>query len=110
VDQQRPVDFESFRALVSGVLEVDDTAITGESRFVEDLGLDSLTALTLSVEIEVLLDRHQSTLDVDWFLNIRTVRDAYLYYLERASMPVEPLTEGVIESIQEERSQGGSAL
>lgn len=43
---------EEVRALIAYILEKDPEQITPETRFVEDLGMDSMTALEILAAIE----------------------------------------------------------
>lgn len=43
---------EQIRSMIAEVAEVDEGEITGEKRFVEDLGFDSMMALEIFAKLE----------------------------------------------------------
>jgi acyl carrier protein len=46
------VDREELRALIAEVIDVDVAEVTDDAHFAEDLEIDSLTALEVTVQIE----------------------------------------------------------
>lgn len=43
---------KEIRTLVAGILEIDESKITSDVRFVEDLGMDSMMALEILASVE----------------------------------------------------------
>lgn len=67
-----------FEELVKIIVEVKEDAniedIKPETRFVEDLGADSLDVLSI---VELIENEFQITIDDDELMKIATVQDAY---------------------------------
>ncbi|WP_431044255.1 acyl carrier protein [Streptomyces sp. P1-3] len=51
-DTATTLDLDELRTLIADVLDVDEEELTEEANFVEDLGVDSLMALEVMVELE----------------------------------------------------------
>lgn len=43
---------KDIRTLVAGILEIDESRVTPDVRFVEDLGMDSMMALEILASVE----------------------------------------------------------
>ena len=67
-------DFDSFRKIVANTLKIDGEELTLETRFREDLGIDSLDMVGL---IGVLEKRYQIRVPEDDLSIFRTLGDAY---------------------------------
>jgi acyl carrier protein len=69
--------FDEIRRIIAEVAEIDESEIRGESKFDDDLGVDSVKALEIVVEIE---RKFNITFDesrlADIIKEIRTVNDA----------------------------------
>lgn len=59
---------------IAGVLKLDPEELTSETRFLEDLGADSLDLYQILIAVEEAFDIELSENDVK---NINTVGDAY---------------------------------
>lgn len=73
--------FEKFVEIICNYVDVDASAITEESRFVEDLGFTSFDFMTMLGELE---DEFDVEIDQKEVANVRTVGEA-IAYLERLS-------------------------
>ena len=51
-DKASVLDREDLRRTIAEVLDVDESEVTDEKRFIEDLGCDSLLALEIIVALE----------------------------------------------------------
>lgn len=67
------MEFEKLQAIVAEVLNVDASAITPETKFVDDLGADSLDLFQIVMQIEEVF---QITIDDSAAEQIVTVGDA----------------------------------
>ena len=67
------MEFEKIRDIVAGVLGVDKDTITLESKFIDDLGADSLDLFQIILEIE---NEFEIMIDDSQVENIVTVGDA----------------------------------
>lgn len=67
------MEFEKLRDIISEVLNIDASAITLQTRFVEDLGADSLDVFQIIMEIEKYF---QITIEDFQAEHIVTVEDA----------------------------------
>ena len=67
------MEYDKLVSIVSEAIKVDSKLISTETRFVEDLGADSLTILQMLMNIEEAFD-----IDIadDVVANIKTVGDA----------------------------------
>ena len=85
----RPVEadevFRIIRERLADILEIEESRITLEASFTEDLSADSLALIELvEAIVQVLVDRADGFRIVDVYLaEIRTVRDAVDYVVER---------------------------
>ncbi|MBT1576782.1 acyl carrier protein ['Elaeagnus angustifolia' witches'-broom phytoplasma] len=68
--------FEKIKALISTQLSLDTSTITLDTRFKEDLGLDSLDALELVMEVEKTFQINISDVILQ---NFKTVQDIVFY-------------------------------
>jgi len=67
------MEFEKLRSIVAEVLSVDPEEITMETKFVDDLGADSLDVFQIILAIE---EQFEITIDDGQAENIQTVGDA----------------------------------
>lgn len=72
--------FDEFRHFLSEHLGVAEEALTPESHFLYDLGIESLTMVELLLQLELRLGR-KIPLDTAW--NIETIGDAYRFYVDQ---------------------------
>jgi acyl carrier protein len=72
------LSFPEFRTFLAGILGVAEEEVRPEARFFKDLHIDSLRILEIVTRLEKLLGMELPS-DVAW--EIRTVDDAYAYYL-----------------------------
>ncbi|AOF55019.1 acyl carrier protein [Hydrangea phyllody phytoplasma] len=68
--------FEKIKALIATQLSLDASTITLDTRFKEDLGLDSLDALELVMEVEKTFQINISDATLQ---NFKTVQDIVFY-------------------------------
>ena len=68
------MELEKLINAIAEVLDIDPSTITAESRFVEDLGADSLDFLQIVVSIE---DEFGIKVPMEDVKDISTVNDAY---------------------------------
>lgn len=67
------MEFEELRKIIADKLGADEESITENSRFVEDLGADSLDLYEIVMEVEDIL---QVQVPEDELMEIKTVEDA----------------------------------
>ena len=68
------MELEKLISAIAEVMDVDPSTITEETRFVEDLGADSLDFLQIIVSVE---DEFGIKVPVEDVKEIATVKDAY---------------------------------
>lgn len=68
--------FEELKELICQYVDVDKSAITEESRFIEDLGFNSYDFMSMVGEIEEKFDVEVEEREV---VNVKTVKDAVEY-------------------------------
>jgi acyl carrier protein len=68
--------FEKIKALIATKLSLDASTITLDTRFKEDLGMDSLDALELVMEVEKIFQINISDATLQ---NFKTVQDIVFY-------------------------------
>lgn len=67
------LDESAFYSALALALCLEDTALRAETRFVDDLGFDSLAVF----ELVLVLEEAGSGLSVDDVIGLRTARDAF---------------------------------
>lgn len=67
------MEFEKMRKIVADILNVDPATITMETRFIEDLGADSLDLFQIVLAIE---DEFEITVEDSQFEKITTIGTA----------------------------------
>lgn len=67
------MEFEKLQEIISGVLNIDKETVTEETKFIDDLGADSLDIFQIILEIE---DAFNISIDDNAAQNIVTVGDA----------------------------------
>ena len=88
-DRATQMDFAEFRKIIGQELMIDEDRITPESSFFDDLWVDSIRMVEMMFRLEDL--GISIPLETAW--EIRTVGDAYRYYVEHVSSeprPAEP--------------------
>ena len=68
--------FEQLKELICNYVEVDESAITEDARFIEDLGFNSYDFMSMLGEIEEALDVQVDEQEV---IKLSTVGDAVKY-------------------------------
>lgn len=68
--------FEELKELICQYVDVDKSAVTEESRFIEDLGFNSYDFMSMVGEIEEKFDVEVEEREV---VNVKTVKDAVEY-------------------------------
>ncbi|MEU1883541.1 acyl carrier protein [Streptosporangium sp. NPDC020072] len=68
------VDKEELRTLIAVTLDVDVAEVTDEAHFVEDLGVDSLMALEITVNLE---KKYQVRIDESEVAGVTTLESTY---------------------------------
>ena len=71
--------FDKLKSIIVNYVEVNEDAITPESRFMEDLGFTSFDFMSMLGELE---DEFDIEVDQQEAANIRTVKEA-VEYLEK---------------------------
>ncbi len=74
--------FEKIKTLIATELSLDASKITLDTRFKEDLGLDSLDALELVMEVEKIFQINISDATLQ---NFKTVQDIVFYITQNTS-------------------------
>lgn len=67
------MEFEKLQEIIAGVLNIEKETITEETKFIDDLGADSLDIFQIILEIE---DAFNISIDDSAAENIVTVGDA----------------------------------
>ena len=67
------MEFEKLQEIIAGVLNIDKDSITEDTKFIDDLGADSLDIFQIILEIE---DAFNISIDDSAAENIVTVGDA----------------------------------
>ena len=75
-DQQKEEIYEKVVEILQDVLNLGDTEVTPESRFIEDLGAESLDMAQFVMSLE---DEFEKSIDDEQLSEIRTVEDAVDY-------------------------------
>lgn len=70
------MEFEKIQAIIVEQLGVDESAVTMDTSFIDDLGADSLDVVELIMALEEAFDMEISDTDAE---NIVTVKDAVDY-------------------------------
>ena len=68
------MELEKLISVIAEVLDIDPSTITAESKFVDDLGADSLDFLEIVMSVE---DEFGIKVPVEDVKDITTVKDAY---------------------------------
>lgn len=68
--------FEELKEIICEYVDVDPASITGQSRFIEDLGFNSYDFMSMIGEIEEKFDVEVEERQV---VNVKTVQDAVNY-------------------------------
>ena len=68
--------FDTVKTMLAKQLKVDETAITAESRLVEDLKADSATVMVMIMDLE---DTFGIMVEDDQIMKLRTVGDVVKY-------------------------------
>lgn len=67
---------EELKKIICEYVEVDENAITEDSRFIEDLGFNSYDFMSMVGEIEDTYDIEVEEQDI---IDVKTVKDAIAY-------------------------------
>jgi acyl carrier protein len=82
-----PISFEEFRRLIAQELQVEESQVTPEASFVQDLFADSIRL----VELLMRLEEAGVEIPIEGAWNVETVGDAYRLYSSHASRsPLPP--------------------
>ena len=73
-----PLSLEEFRHLIATELQLDETLVTPQASFIEDLFVDSIRMVDLLLKLEEI----GITIPPEAAWEIQTVEDAYRSYLE----------------------------
>lgn len=82
----KPMTFEEFKKVLAEVLLVSEEKLTPEASFLNDLAVDSIRWLEMALTIEKL--GVQLSAEALW--DIKTVGDAYQYYLDNYTPQTMP--------------------
>ncbi len=80
MDNNRVITYPEFQTLVSDALAVETAALTPEAYFFEDLAVNSISLVELMLRFETELGLN---IPFEQAWNIRTVGDAYEFYLKQ---------------------------
>lgn len=67
------MEFEKIKEIISSILHVDESSITYETKFIDDLGADSLDITSIIIEIE---EEFSIEISDEAIMSIVTVGDA----------------------------------
>jgi acyl carrier protein len=85
-----PTQAEVYASIVSVIEEVtglDPREVTSDKAFIEELGIDSLSATEIVIRLE---DKHGIVSPVEGLLSLRTVGDAVFYLQHAMSVGAPP--------------------
>lgn len=68
--------FEELKKMICAYVEVDESTITEDSRFIEDLGFNSYDFMSMVGEIE---DTYDIEVEEQEIVDVKTIRDAAAY-------------------------------
>ncbi len=88
-----PVGFDEFRRIIAGQLQVDESRVTPEASFLNDLFADSIQL----VEMMLHLEEMGVSIPLESAWEVETVADAYRLYVE--STRDVPHKEGGISAV-----------
>jgi acyl carrier protein len=83
-EQLTHVDKEELRALVAEILDIDQAEVTDHAHFVDDLDVDSLMALEITVRLEKAYGVRLTEGEMG---SIRTLESTYDLLLEKLRQP-----------------------
>jgi acyl carrier protein len=75
-----PISLDEFRGMIARHLHIEESRVTAESTFVEDLFADSIRL----VELMFALEKQGITIPMEEAWNVKTVGDAYRVYSHHA--------------------------
>jgi acyl carrier protein len=75
------MSLDEFQGFLSDTLGIVETALTPNTYFLNDLGIDSLKLVDLMLQFELKLGMRVPS-EVAW--EIQTVDDAYKYYIKQS--------------------------
>ena len=70
------MEFEKIKRIIAEALNIDESVITPESRFSEDLGADSLDVFQIILEIEKEFDIVIETEEAERIVTVKDAADA----------------------------------
>lgn len=82
-DATAALDLEELRGFVAEVLDVEEEEVTDEADFVKDLGVDSLMALEVMVELEKKYAVKLEEREMKSITTLRKVHDLLASKLEK---------------------------
>ncbi|WP_055555210.1 acyl carrier protein [Streptomyces sp. NBRC 110028] len=82
-DATAALDLDELRTFVAEVLDVDEEEVTDEAEFVKDLGVDSLMALEVMVELEKKYAVKLEEREMKSITTLRKVHDLLASKLEK---------------------------
>lgn len=82
-DATAALDLDELRTFVAEVLDVDEEEVTDEADFVKDLGVDSLMALEVMVELEKKYAVKLEEREMKSITTLRKVHDLLAAKLEK---------------------------
>jgi len=75
------ISFDEFRRIVAEGLQVDESKVTAEAAFVEDLRADSIQL----VELMLRMEEQGIVIPMDAAWTVKTVQDAYNLYVQQVA-------------------------
>jgi len=79
--EHTPISFDEFRRIVAEGLQVDESKVTAEAAFVEDLRADSIQL----VELMLRMEEQGIAIPMDAAWTVKTVQDAYDLYVQQVA-------------------------
>jgi acyl carrier protein len=80
------ISMDEFKGLVAEQLGVDEDRLTGDTTFLNDLGIDSLSLINFVVAME---KKYGIRVEMDTVFSLMSVRDAYEAFIGR----MDPVTD-----------------
>jgi acyl carrier protein len=86
------ISMDEFKGLVAEQLGVEEDRLTGDTTFLNDLGIDSLSLINFVVAME---KKYGIRVEMDTVFSLRSVRDAYEAFIGRMDPVTDPPVNGV---------------
>jgi acyl carrier protein len=90
VDNRMSMD--EFKRLIAEQLGVEESLLTEETTFLNDLGIDSLSLINFVISME---KKHGIKVEMDTVFSLRSVRDAYETFIGKGDTVTDLSAKGV---------------